>query len=42
MRKDSPMLSASTRNEGHSLDDAFDELLHWASTDERTDESLIS
>ena len=42
MRKDSPMLSASTRNEGHSLDDAFDELLHWASTDERADESLIS
>ena len=34
MRKDSPMLSASTRNEGHSLDDAFDELLHWASTDD--------
>ena len=32
MRKDSPMLSANTRND--SLDDAFDELLHWASTDD--------
>ena len=31
MRKDSPMLSAGVRNEGYSLDDAFDELLLPAS-----------
>ena len=29
----SPMRPVSVRNEGYSLDDAFDELLRWASTD---------
>ena len=28
------MLPAGVRNEGYSLDDAFDELLRWASTDD--------
>ena len=39
MRKDSPMLSANTRND--SLDDAFDELLHWASTDDAGARRLV-
>ena len=34
MRKDSPMLPVGVRNESYLLDDAFDELLHWASTDD--------
>ena len=39
MRKDSPMLSANTRND--SPDDAFDELLHWASTDDAGARRLV-
>ena len=34
MRMNSPMLPVGVRNEGYSLDDAFDELLRWASTDD--------
>ena len=34
IRKDSPMLPVGVRNESYLLDDAFDELLHWASTDD--------
>ena len=34
IRKDSPMLPVGVRNESYLLDDGFDELLHWASTDD--------
>ena len=34
IRKDSPMLPVVVRNESYLLDDAFNELLHWASTDD--------
>ena len=34
IRKDSPMLLVGVKNESYLLDDAFDELLHWASTDD--------
>ena len=34
IRKYSPMLPVGVRNESYLLDDAFDELLHWASTDD--------
>ena len=33
-RRDSPMLPVGVQNESCLLDDAFDELLHWASTDD--------
>ena len=33
-RRDLPMLPVGVRNESYLLDDAFDELLHWASTDD--------